>query len=317
MTMYAIQAQRFGLALEASRGVAESAPTKWYQSRGPVELNYSLNHLDDQGIRGIKAKYPALKGITVGEGKIPLYADPQMLGEFFYSLLGSKAAAQQGGTAAYKHTFTQQSGIQPPSYTLFVDRGLNVLKYNLGCVKEINLKSSVDGLIEIEAGVLFQQEASGSIGSPSFPTAKYLGFQHVDFKIAGSSNTDVKEWDLKISNGARAHRTLSLAQYPGDIVCPDPLIVEGGFLIYFQSATERDKFIANTSVALRILAEGETIASSYEYTMDINIYEAKYKAFPYGEDQGLLAAKVSFEGFYNTSASKIIQVDITNTDTSY
>ena len=317
MTMYAIQAQRFGLARESVRGTAEAAPLKWYPTRGPIELNYALQHLEDTGIRGIKSPYAPLAGMKVGEGKIPLHADPQMLGEFFYSLLGTKAAAQQGGTAAYLHTFTQQTGLQPPSYTFFIDRGLGVLKYNLGCVKEISLKGGVDNLLEIEAGVLFKTEASGSIGSPSFPTAQYLGFQHVDFKIAGSSNTDVKEWDLKIDNGARAHRVLHLSQDLNDVIHPDLLSIEGGFTIYFQNTTERDKFIANTSVAIRILCEGATIASTYEYSLDINVYAAKYKAFPYGEDQGLLAAKVTFQGFYSTSDTKAIQVEIINTDTSY
>jgi hypothetical protein len=94
-------------------------------------------------------------------------------------------------------------------------------------------------------------------------------------------------------------------------------MIDGGFTIYFQNTTERDKFIANTSVALRMLAVGATIASTYKYTTDINIYAAKYKAFPYGENQGLLAAKATFEGYYSASDSKAIDVALTNTDTAY
>lgn len=316
MTNYATQAQRFGLTLEASRGTAETTPTKWYPTRGLAELNYGLKLLPDTGIRGSQNKYAPIAGIKMGEGKIPLHLDPQVLGEFFYSLLGAKSSVQQGATSAYLHTFTR-SGILPPAYTFFMDRSLGVLKYNRGCVKAINLKGSVDGLIEVDADVLFQTEASGSIGSPSFPTQRYQSFQNVDFKIAGSSNTNVKEWELKIDNGAKALRTLAGSQDLSDIVAPDLLSIKGSFLIYFANTTERDKFVANTAVALRMLSVGATIASTYKYTVDINVYEAHYDAFPYGEDQGLLAAKASFEGFYSSSDSKAIDVAITNTDTAY
>jgi hypothetical protein len=217
---------------------------------------------------------------------------------------------------AFKHTFTN-TGIQKPSYTFFLDRSINVLKYNLGTVKTLTLKGSNDGFVEAEASVLFKSEASGSIGSPSYPTQKYLSFQNVDFKIAGSSNTDVKEWNLKLDNTAAPHRTLALSQEVSDIIAAGKFSIDGGFTIYFQNTTERDKFLANTAVAIRILSQGDTIAGTSKYGIDINVYEAHYKAFPYGEDAGLLAAKATFEGFYSSGSSKALQIDLINVDVSY
>jgi hypothetical protein len=317
MTMYSTEVQQFGLKLEAVRATAESAPAKWYPTRGPVELNYGLAHLADEGLRGRASRYAPIAGIKTGEGKIPMILDPNMCGEIFYGVLGGKSTAQQASTAAYKHSFTPGTSIQKPAYTLFADRSLNVLKYNLGIFKKITLKGGVDNLIELDADVLFKAEASGSIGSPSYPTQRYFSFQNVDFKLAGSSNTDVKEWNVSIDNGAKGFRTLTGSQDVGDIVSPDRLMIDGGFTIYFTSATERDKFIANTSVAVRILMVGAVIESTYYNTVDINLYQCHYKAFPYGEDQKLLAAKVTFEAVYNSSAAKEILVEVTNTDTAY
>jgi hypothetical protein len=431
MANFGIQAQRFGLKKESVRGTAETSPDKWYPVRGIAELNFSLQHLEDMGIRGSKAKYPSIAGIKVGEGKVPLHFDPQILGEFYYSLLGTVASAEDSeitisnsnnklnfnigageltatvanasypiglsqatvgslckaiydaivaaeatgtytvsysrttklftitrsagtfqllastgtdvangiwstiGFAAtnrtgaltyegtvqieysFSHTFTETSGIQPPAYTFFLDRSMNVLKYNRGCVKALSFKSSVDGLVEVEAEVLFENEASGSIGSPSFPTQRYQSFQHVDFKIAGTSNTNVKEWDLKIDNGAKALRTLNLAQTLKDIIAPDKINVTGSFTIYFEDTTERDKFIANTSVAIRMLSQGDVIYGSTKWKNDLVLYGCKYTAFPYGEDEGLLAAKATFEAFYSTSDSKTLQIVTTNQDVSY
>lgn len=431
MSLYAIESQQFGMTKESVRGTAETTPAKWYQSRGMIELGYALQHLEDNGIRGIAAKFAPIAGIKVGEGKIPLYFDAQQLGEFFLGTLGQVSSAEEttltidstnnkldfniGGSEltatpasatyaigttssetgtlckaikdalfaadatgtytvsysrttklftiarstgtfqllaatgshiangifttlgfaatdrtgaitytgtvtvnyAFKHTFTRSSGIQKQAYTFFMDRGIGVLKYNLGVIKALNFKSSVDGLVETEAEILFKSEASGSIGSPSYPTQRYLSFQNVDFKIAGSSNTEVKEWSLKIDNTAVAHRTLAGSQDLSDILSPGKMMIEGGFTVYFTDLTERNKFMANTAVALRMLTEGSTIAGTSKYGIDVNIYEAHYKAFPYGEDQGLLAAKATFEGFYSVADSKDIQVDIKNVDVSY
>lgn len=431
MSLYSVEQQQFGLAKETVRGTAESAPTKWYQSRGPVELNYALQHLEDNGIRGIANKFAPISGIKVGEGKIPLFFDAQHLGEFFYSLLGTVtdseqttltidssnnklnfnigaseltatvasatyaigtssatastlckaikdalfaadatgtytvtysrttklftiarssgtfvllaatgtniangiwasigfAATDRTGSTSYTgtvtvnyamlHRFEQSTGLQKQSYTMFMDRGIGVKTYNRSCVKSLSFKGSVDGLVEADAEVLFQTEAAGSIGSPSYPTQHYMSFQHTDFKVAGSSNTEVKEWNLKIDNTNAAHRTLNQSQDLGDILAAGKLMIEGGFTVFFTDLTERNKFLANTAVALRIVTQGDVLAGTEKYKIDINLYEAHYKAFPYGEESGLLAAKVTFECFYSVSDTRAILIDVVNADVAY
>ena len=317
MTLYSIEQQQFGLAKESTRGTAITAPTKWYPTRGKADFDYMLKKLKDTGIRGAATEYPDIPGVKDGHGKVPMILDPQMIGEFLNSCLGSVSSAQQASTAAYKHTFVRAATIQKPSYTFFVDRGLNVMGYNRGTVKKLSFKGGVDNLIDVDADVIVQSEASNSIGSPSYPVQQYQSFQNVTFNIAGSQSLDVKEWSLSIDNGAKEYRTLANSQDLTDIVAPGKLQIEGGFTIYFTSATERAKFLANTAVALEINASGAVIASTYHYGVDINIYKALYKAFPYGDDQGLLAAKVTFQGFYDSVSGKDIQFDVTNTDTAY
>lgn len=315
--MYSIEAQRFGLKKEAVRGTAETTPDKWYPFSKGTELTYSLGLLENDVYKGDPTLLPPIAGPKSGSGKVKLPLDPQTCGEFFRSLLGGVSSAQQGGSAAYKHTITNNAGIQKPSYTFFMDYGIDVKKYNLGVVKKVSLSSGVDNLGTLEADVLFKSEVTGSIGSPTFPTSRYLAFNQMDFKIAGTSNTDVKDWSIEIDNGATGIRTLNLSQDVNDIVAPGKLDIKGGFTIYFQNETERNKFLANTAVALRLLAVGPLIAATYYYTVDVNIYEAHYTAFPFGEDQGLLAAKVEYTGYYSASDSKAIQVDVTNATTAY
>ena len=318
MGLFSIEQQRFGLKKEAVRGVAEAAPDKWYPTRGKPDLTYGLELLEDEGIRGSFSSYVPSAGLKVGEGTIPLYGDAQMLGEALLSLMGSVVTTQQGGTPAYEHVFEIGNSIQKPSYTLFLDRGLEVLKYNLAVCQKIDFKSAVDGLMEVDTTWLFKSEASGSIGTPAYPTQQYLGFQHVDFKLTGSSNTNVKDWTLTLNNQAESLRTLSKSQDVTDIVTPLKFQVEGGFTIYFVDVVERDRFLANTTTEINIIAAGNTIPTTGDkYTVQFVIHDIRYKAFPYGEDNGLLAAQVTFTSYFSLGTTKHIEIKLLNEDTSY
>lgn len=314
MAIYGLQSFRFGLAKESSRLTAESAPSKWYPIMEP-DVPYGPELLEDQGLRGVKAHFAPVAGRKKGSGKFKMVLDAQTIAEFLNSLVGGVASAQQGGTAAYQHTFTPSGTIQPTTYTFFIDWGLAVKKYSGCVVKSLTFNGPVDNLIEVEVEFLFITEASGSIGSPSFPTQRYLAFQHVDFKIAGSSNTDVKSWSMKIDNMAKLHLALAGSQDAQDIIATDPTEVTGEMVIVFTSETERNKFLANTGVAIRALVVGATIASTYKYTVDLPITDAHYRAFPFAYEDKLLAAKVNFQGYHN-GTSQIIPVVI-NTDTAY
>ena len=433
--LHSSEVQQFGLKKEENRGVAELAPAKWYPTRGKAVFDFKPELIENPSVMGLQVKTAPIRTVDKGEGKVPIFFDPDTIGEFLYSCLGGVSSAEQstvtisaankfldfdigstelvatiaetsypigltqatagslckaiydaihstegtgtytvvysrtakkiviartagtfnilwktgthgldgtktsiGGTIGYsnagndtgaltytadtiieyvfKHAFTV-SGLQKQSYTMFLDRDLSVKAYNLCCVKKLALKGSVDGLVEIDSDIIFSAETSGDIGTPSYPTAKYLGCQNVDFKIATTSDTNVKDWDLNLDNSAISHRTLTQSRNIGDVVCGSFFKIEGGFTIYFVNETERAKFLANTAVALEIIGSGETITGSFKNKIDINIYEAHYTAYPFGEDSGLLAAKVTFEGNYSTSDSKAIQIDVTNQIVSY
>lgn len=242
-----------------------------------------------------------------------------------WTTIGYTTAANGTGALSYagvnqveyvfKHSFSIGSGIQPPAYTFFFNWGLVVKKYNRCCVKALTFSGPVDNLITVDVEFLFQSEADGSIGVPSYPTQRYMSFQHADFKRAGTSDTDVKNWELKIDNMAKPHLALALSQDLQDILTPDPMMVTGSLVVFFSSETERAKFLANTAVALRALIQHSAISGSFYWAVDLPVTEAHYKAYPFNYEDNLLAAKVEFQGYHN-GTSLILPV-VYNQDVSY
>jgi hypothetical protein len=218
---------------------------------------------------------------------------------------------------AFAHTLTQSTDISKIAYTLFLDRSLNVMKYNGAVVKKIGLKGGADNLVDMDVEMLCRTEASGSIGSPSYPTQRYLGFADTSIYIASAQNTKVVDWALNIDNGAKGLRTFANSQDISDVVVADRIAVDGSFTVLFEDTTERAKFLANTSSALEFLLQGTAIGGTVKYGVDINIYKAVYESFPYEEEKNLLAAKATFKGFYDSSAAKTLQIAVTNQDVSY
>lgn len=317
MALSSTEQRQFGLKKETSRGTAETGPAKWFPVEKDTTMDYKLNLIDDKALRGIAEEFPPNVGTKVGTGKIKMPLDAQAVGELFASLIGAPTSAQQAATVAYKHTFLRSSTIQRTGYTFFMDYGLVVKKYALGTVKKMVLTGTQDGIVMADWDVLFKSEADGTIGTPAFPTNQYLGFNGVTVKVGGSTNTDIRNWTLNIDNQAAAHRTLSQSQDISDILVKGKLNIGGSFVIFFQSVTERDKFIAGTSNSLEFLCEGATIASTYKHTVDILLPKIYYKAYPFNDVDGLLGANVEFDAKYDISTTKAIQVDVTNIDVSY
>lgn len=317
MALSSIEQKRFGLKKETVRGTAETTPNKWFPVLKDAEFQFNVAHLQDEAVRGVAEEYPPIAGIKDAMGNVKLVLDAQTIGEFFNSLLGGVSSAQQGATAAYKHTFTRATSIEKPSYTFFLDRGLSVKKYSLGVVKKVGLTGSVDGLVTADIDILAKEELAGSIGSPTFPSQRYLSFENVSLKLNGAANTDIRSWSLNIDNGAVRYRTVSQSPLATNIIAPGKLDIKGSFVIYFQDEVERTKFLGNTAATFQMTATGPVIAGAFNYAVDVLLPRIHYTAYPWGESENILAANVDFDGKYDSATAKAIEVNVTNTDTAY
>lgn len=221
------------------------------------------------------------------------------------------------GNRVYKHTFSLPTSVQPPTYTFFVDRNMEVKKYNGIAVRKMALTGNADGFLQHECELLGLSEAAGDIGSPSYANELApLVFHHVTVKLGGTAMTNIKEWNLSIDSGLFGKRNPG-SQVAVDVIAPGRLKIEGSLTVYFEDETERAKFLAATSNSLQFLCVGSEIGTSVFETLDITLPKILYKAFPYGELDGLLGAQCTFEAVYDTVTSKLINVDLTNKDASY
>lgn len=319
MALYSLQQKWVGLAKETTRGTAV-APSKFIPVEMGSEADYKLNLIEDELARGIFEKYPPKEGTKEGTFSLAgIEVQSDNIGEFLNSLLGSVTTTDVGGTGqAYQHSFKRSSGIIMPSYTLTIHRGINAKQYPLSVVKSIALNQSVDGKLKANITGLFKTESDyATPPTPSWTDPTPFMFFQNDFKIDGVSNTKVREWSITIDNGSIGLRALNGSQDIFDIISHAKLLVSGSFSVFFEDETQRQKFLSNTSASIEITSTGALIESGYNHQLKIKLPQVHYTAYPFGNIDGLLGASVSFNAYYNQTATNSVEVILINTITGY
>ena len=318
---FATEQKKFGFKKEASRGTAESSPNKFLAVGADSELNYATVLLPDDKIRGFKERFPSAPGVKEGTGTLAAVdVEASTVGDLLMGCLGSVATAQPDAVnspTVFRHTFSRLNALLMPSFTFFVDRGVSIKRYPLTVIKKLAFAGAVDGKAQVASDLLFKSEEPGSAFTPSLGSPKPLMFFQTDFKIDGVSDLNVKSWSLSIDNGSVAQRTLNQSRDAKDIVSPGRFIIDGGLEIYFETDAQRQKFIDAGAADLNLILTGDIIEDTFKNQLEFKLPEVRYSAYPYGNLEDLLGAKVVFQAQYNAAAGYSIQAVLTNAVTGY
>jgi hypothetical protein len=240
------------------------------------------------------------------------------------SLIGFSTAADSTGALTYssssavwtawKHTFAQSLITQLPSYSFFINRGMNDLSgnptksYNLGTIAKLKISGKDDSPVDWEASLMAQQEVTyGGAWTPTYLETPVLMFSGTTVKIAGAVPTvpNIGEWSVDMEPGIKGYRPLSQQAYPYDFLAAGPFKLTGDMMVYFMDETERAKFLADTLTTLEFSCVGAVINNgAIKNTLDISLPNVQYDSFPFGDEGGFLGAKVKYNanGAYTAGA---------------
>lgn len=207
----------------------------------------------------------------------------------FLSLcLGSVSSAQQGATAAYKHTITPISGYVLPSVTMWeanptvgnkVFAGIGCSQVEISCAREdfARIAANLIGDGSIATGV--------DISGGSYPASEaYLDWSDLDVKIGGTFNgtsvsggtsikTLIRDLTLTVKNNARANYLFGNTDgYADELIIPDKKLDDWASLavtIEPEDATEINYLLNETENVLEFIATGAVIEDAYTFEIDV------------------------------------------------
>ncbi len=317
-----IQEIQLGLVKEVVRGTLVTPAVIFHAIAGDSNLDFTPEYIDDETKRGVNANFPAERGVNNGAGvlKAPLRASD--IGEYLQMAMGSPSSALITTALGFRHTYDGGAiNLALPTYSAHLNRGatLGVKAATMLSVNQLTISQDEVGLMQWEAAVLFQNELAGNIGAPSFASAsEEFAPGQAQFKIDTVAQPCVKTWSIVIDNNMLAQRAQNGSRNIKDIVNRGPQRITGEALFYFDNLDERNKFLAGTANQITIKATSEEIIEDAQaYDLEIDIPRATWRAFPYGEDEGLFAAAAEFEGEYDIASSRLFRVELVNKKVAY
>lgn len=308
-----------GIGKETSYGTAVAA-TRYVEAVDTFQPDPGVVILDPVAQRARKdkvlTKFRARGNIGAWEVK-----PEDIIGEALYGVLGAVSSAQQGGTSAYKHTFTPADTIK--SWTLRKGVELNELVYP-GCLfNQLTFQTRHPEILKaiLEVFGVGAAPSKVSLGTPTFSALQPFVYHQCTITLAGSDkSTLVYDASVVINNNIPINRGGHGNKYIPKIRVGDR-VVNGKLSTYFDETDQYDAFIAGTEFTLNLKWVGATIEGSYKYTLELDLAKCVYRSRGAPEIKSIkepLAVDAPFDALYKTdSYNAEMKAYLTNTITSY
>lgn len=249
-------------------------------------------------------------------GGVQLEANFEGMDTLLYHAFGTKAAAQQGGTAAYKHTLTLAAGVPAIGLSVEVARDITGFFYE-GCkVAALTFQQDPNDFLKVAIELLGRQETRGSATSPTFPSALPIHQSQMVATVDAGAVT-MNKLMVKLDNKLAQRPQLGNVA-PKEIIRTGGREVTGSFEIDFEDQTQYAKFMANTSAALIATWTGAIIASSFAYALVLTLPKIFYTGgTPVVSGRGPITVPFTFDAVEQTrGAQDEFKIELTNTATS-
>ena len=328
MSKYVGRRRNVGIAIESSRGVAESEP-----SFVVPDSNYNLieriNKARNKAAFGrIEGNLYAEIAKQLAEGDIQFVAEDKSFGVILKALFGSLNSANHSGETVVKdHSFSVENDNNHPSLTVFLDDpAIGKLAFANDMIDKFDLDIQADS----------DEYISYTFGSRSkYPVSSFATFTRGSQNAFRSRDVIVKLADnlagldaaealniigIKLSIAKTLKQCDKLGSGDPDDFANGSMEVMGEIKAYISDSDLRDLVSEGTFKAIRIAASRDdiTIGSAAHPGFKFDIAKADFDSFkPERKNDDLALQTISFKGNYSIADAAMITAILTNTQASY
>lgn len=258
-----------------------------------------------------------------------------ILGWLFAFGCGKIQSTQQGATTAYLHKFTLfdpavETTSQLPVTTI-VEKitAATALKRALLSMAVVGITVSAEGFEHLSVSADFigsgKTEAS-SLAMPELVAASYLASNAATVKLGDAAediSTRVRSWSIALANNPKEGRGYfpSSGLYRGRLEVGARTVIPSLVVDLAADSDLLDDFLANTEIALDILAEGDVISGAYKHSIRFVFPDLQYSAVLIEEDEGMLTYALSFDEntvlYDSGSSDPPVKIEVVNTIPTY
>jgi hypothetical protein len=316
-----------GLAIEATAGTPESAPTIFIPF---TDNNLQEKHepLADISSRASRVKdYDAVAGKKWGEGDLEMYLDATNTGYLLKLGLGNEVkTVVNASPAIHDHQFfVTASGNTPKSATMWVYRGAtpSVKQYAYSVVDSLELEVTTDDIATISAS--FMTGYPSKVSAPTLTTVSgtLLTWQTASVQFGATVNdalaaaaTKLTNFKLTIANNVETHYRNGSGT--PDVITFGEAEITGDYTLFLEDDVELDKYRDLTKNAMVITVTGASLGGGYTESLKIVIARAYLEDHsPETKLDGMFALTQSFRAIQGTTLNPgYVDITLRNGKTS-
>lgn len=314
--------EEVGVAIEASRGVAESAPSKWLKKVSASIVSKVEKTLDDsnQGVMEDSVGARVTKKWFEGDLEGIIHADA--LGYLLMNVYGADTPTSLG-SGVYSHAFSLEQSVEHPSLSIFrKDDSATQKVYSGGVISKLTISAKPEDYVRFSASIVCGGEGSDANNASYDTEYDFIG-KDVTIKIAdteaglaGATALDVK--DLSLAYDLGAIQDFKLGSYgPSNYNAKSSIEVD--LTKNFEDATFEDLLKADTAKYMKIEITGDTAIATGIYPK-ITLILNKAMITDWSKDapaDGLATEKLKFKAFYNATDGEQSTLTLINKTASY
>jgi hypothetical protein len=312
-----------GVAVESTRGTAESTASKWVKNvTSDIILN--VDKVVDDTTRGrfeSNEKTRKVREWYQGELSGILHAD--VAGYLFLNVYGA-VDSEALGSGAYKHTFSVLNAIKHPTLSLFVkDGGVNQVVIPGAVIDTIGLTATTDDYIRFTADIV------GKTGNANSDTASYdteydfisrdISIKVADTEAGLGAAPELKVKELSINYDLGIISNFVFKNYNPDNIFQSRMVLDGSITLDYTDDTFKDLFNSDDMKYVQVKIEGEAnIGGGAKPTITLLMNKVMVTNWERagGQDE-LVTQTVEFQAFYNDTDEQASSLEIINTTEEY
>ena len=285
-------------------------------------LTEGIGQMVEKNMYGRLSEAPTHEGLHSIAGDIRTEAHPIGCGVLFKSALGRVTTTPQG--AAFRHEFLpltedwdQFAAVPPTTIKVHRDVGSSFLYYDM-LASALNLEMAHGQFFSASINMVGGRFSQQAAALPAYPLGRPWSWDVSSASYDGAAVTDLRQLSLTFDNQLAAHHTLSSGKYPQRIKrsAAQTVGVEGTLL--FQDQVLFNEFRNQTEKRLVLHFAGETVATSYQNALTIDIPRLRFSEFsPQLAGPGQLEVSFSAKGIFDPTSGYALRVTLTNTHPGY
>ena len=313
----------FGVATEASRGVAEATADRWMR-KVTANVVEKATHVLDDTTRGVLEDGEARRVVQKYiEGDVEGILHIDLIGWLFANIYGSVVTATVEGTVK-SHTFSLKQNIQHQSLTLFAkDGSVQQQVFSNAMINTLQINASIDDYVRFSTSFV-ASAAADNTDTPSYETEYDFVARDITIKIADTeagltSATALKTKDMSITWDQGTVRDHVFGAYNPDDIYNAKLMIEGSFTLNFTDKTFKELYLGNDAKYMSIVIEGEEVLSgTSKPKIEIILNKVQFMDWNRsGDANSLVTEPINFRAFYNATDKKQSTVKLQNVTSAY